>query len=140
MPVREQLIELATDELLLLYDRVRDTDNGTDEQHLKSAYPLLLKLGAAIVDLFGEGTSAKPTRLVSAMFTEPELWLLRSKVATSDGTQENRLLGVKLTVKILRALLACDAPVFLDAESDMVDEAMTAERRDALRKLAGGEA
>lgn len=99
----QQVLTLVADEVMLLTDRVLNQDKGTEDMAV-SVYPLLLKLGSAYVEAFGDG-SKRPGEIYLGV-SEAELWLLRSKIVSADKMATDTLLGVKLLVKIYRGLLA----------------------------------
>lgn len=128
------LLNLTADELLLLTDRVRNDDVGT-EPHGLSAFPILLKLGSAYIDAFGDGTKREGEIPMSV--TEAEAWLLRSKVSSGDKSPSDALLGVRLLVKLYRLLLAfnplCEVP-----DAGGIDDEFTDDRKRALKRYLGG--
>jgi len=123
-----QLVELNADEIMCLSDRVCNPDCGTDDQRT-SAYPLLLKLGSAFVEMVGSGHKTEGT--IPIAVTEPEAWLLRSKVASTDKMASEPLFGVKLLTKLYKVLLAFNGLGEMPS-SDFADDGMTEEQKCAL--------
>jgi len=117
-----RLLELNADEIMCLSDRICNPDCGTEDQRV-SAYPLLLKLGSAFVEVVGSGQ--KKEGMIPIAITEPEAWLLRSKVASTDKMASEPLFGVKLLTKVYKVLLAFnglgDLPSSEFAEDGMTD-------------------
>jgi hypothetical protein len=115
-----QILELSADEVLALHDRVAVSDTGTDEQRVHPRL-LLLKLMSAYVDMFGAGD--KPSGTIPIAVTEPEAWVLWSKINSMDKTASDALFGVKLLLKINRAILAyntaCALPVSAEPGVEM---------------------
>lgn len=128
-----QVLSLTADEIMLLTDRVSNGDVGV-EPHGLSAYPLLLKLGSAYLDAFGDGT--KRAGEIPIAVTEAEAWLLRARVSSADKSPSDALLGVKLLCKLYAALLAYNgAPSNLpSAEGD--GQELTDADRSALKRWA----
>lgn len=110
-------------------DRVRNDDHNTEDQPC-SAYPLLLKLAGVFVELVGDGT--KQSHAVTIYVTEPEAWLLRSKVTTGDKSASDPLFGVRLLSKLYRVLLAFDA-----GELPLTDEESPADKAQTVERLKG---
>jgi hypothetical protein len=129
----QQYLSLTADEILVLTDRVQNHDRGTEDMSC-SAYPLLLRLGSAYVEMLGEG---KQGGEISIALSEAEAWLLRSKVSSADKSPSDALFGVKLLCKLYRVLLAYNVDVALPDPGGMDDE-FTDERRAALRRWMGG--
>jgi hypothetical protein len=100
-----------------------------------SAYPLLLKLGSAYVEMFGDGN--KKSGEVVVAVSEAEAWLLRSKVNSADKSPADALFGVKLLSKVYRCLLAYNVDIELEAGG--VDDEFTDERKNALKRWVGNE-
>jgi len=133
--IPQQYLSLTADEVLVLTDRVQNLDRGTEDMAC-SAYPLLLRLGSAYVEMLGE---VKQSGEISIAVSEAEAWLLRSKVASSDKSAADALFGVKLLCKIYKILLAYNMDLPLpDAGGD--DDEFTDERKAALRRWMGGAA
>lgn len=129
-----QVLMLTADQILVLTDRVQNADVGV-EPHGLSAYPLLLKLGSAYLDAFGDGTKREGEIPVSV--TEAEAWLLRGKVNSADKSPTDALFGVKLLCKLYAVILAFN-PLITVPESGGVDDEMTDDRRQALKRYLGG--
>lgn len=129
-----ELLSLTADEIMLLTDRIQAADVGV-EPHGLSAYPLLLRLGSAYLDAFGDGTKREGTIPLSV--SEAEAWLLRSKVSSGDKSPSDALLGVKLLCKIFRVLLAYN-PLMEVPEAGGVDDEMNEDRKRALKRYLGG--
>src|SRR4051812_11570087 len=123
-----QLLELNADEIMCLSDRVCNPDCGTDDQRT-SAYPLLLKLGSAFVEMVGSGHKTEGT--IPIAVTEPEAWLLRSKVASTDKMASEPLFGVKLLTKLYKVLLAFNGLGEVPC-SEFADDGMTDAQKCAL--------
>ena len=130
----EQFLLLTADEVLILADRVRNEDAGTDPHGL-SAFPLLLRLGSAYLEMVGDGH--RRDGVVQVAVSEAEAWLLRSKVSSADKTATDALFGVKLLSKLYRVLLAYNAVMDVP-EAGGVDDEFTDDRRRALRRYLGG--
>jgi len=131
--VQQQFLSLTADEVLVLTDRVQNHDHGTDDMSC-SPYPLLLRLGSAYVEMLANGKQAGE---IPIAVSEPEAWLLRSKVASSDKSPSDQLFGVKLLAKLYRVLLAYNVNLELP-EPEGQDNEFTDERRAALRQWMGG--
>src|SRR5438552_2508319 len=131
--IPQQYLELTAEEVLVLTDRVLNQDRGTEDMGC-SAYPLLLRLGSAYVEMLGDG---KKGGEVPIAVTEAEAWLLRSKVTSGDKSQSDPLFGVKLLCKIYRVLMTYDSGLTLP-EADGGDDEFTDERKAALRRWIGG--
>ena len=86
------LVLLGRDEVVILADRVLNTDTGTEDQQVTS-YRLLLKLGSAYVDQTEPGA---PTHDLPLVLTEAELWLLRSKITSGDKTANDAQFGLAI--------------------------------------------
>lgn len=128
------ILYLTADELLVLTDRVQNGDVGT-EPHGLQAFPLLLRLGSAYLDAFGDGTKREGEIPVSV--TEAEAWLLRSKVSSNDKSPSDALFGVKLLCKLYRILLAFNV-VMEVPEAGGADDEFTEDRKQALKRYLGG--
>ncbi len=100
---------------MLLTDRVTNTDSaeGTVEPRA-----LLLKLGSAYLELIHEDGGRGGE--VTIGLTEPEAWLLRSKVSSADKLATRPRLGVQLLRKLYRVLL--DFNTTVDLPEDAVGE------------------
>ena len=129
----DQTLWLNANEIMLLADRVRNEDRGTEDMPTCS-YPLLLKLGSLYVEAVGVPLPIKDD--IPIAVSEAEAWLLRSKVQSGDKTAADGQFGVKLLTKIYRALLAFQIDLQLqDADSDGAE--MTIDMRNALRRRSG---
>src|ERR1041384_920141 len=115
---KQQYLSLTADEILVLTDRVQNQDRGTEDMSC-SAYPLLLRLGSAYVEMLGEG---KQSGEISIAVSESEAWLLRTKVASADKSASDPLFGVKLLCKIYRVLLAYNMDIALPDAGGFDDE------------------
>lgn len=104
-------LELTATEVLLLTDRVQNTDR---EDGREIAKPLLLKLGSAYLEMIGE----RPKDGLSTIWvTEPEAWLARSKFNSGDRCDADPKLGIHMLRKLYAILLAFDADLnLLDCE------------------------
>lgn len=129
-----QILHLNADEILLLTDRVSNGDVGV-EPHGLSAFPLLIRLGSAYLDAFGDGT--KRAGEIPIAVTEAEAWLLRSRVSSADKSPSDALLGVKLLCKLYRCLLAYNVVVDV-GEAGGVDDEFNDDRKQALKRYLGG--
>jgi hypothetical protein len=121
-------LHLTADEVLVLTDRVKNDDRGTEDMPC-SAYPLLLKLGSAYIDMLGEGK--KRDGEIPIAVSEADVWLLRSKVSSADKSASDQLFGVKLLCKLFRLLLEMN-PIVEVPESGGEDDEFTPERKSAL--------
>ncbi len=109
-------LSLNAIEIMLLADRVQNSDVGEKGQEVTS-FHLLEKLGSAYLEMVG------PEKLqdgeVPLVFTEAELWLLRSRVTSSErGTENDPLFGIHLLRKLYEAILKAQAPRFLTADEE----------------------
>src|SRR5437870_13482048 len=107
--IPQQYLELTAEEVLVLTDRVLNQDRGTEDMSC-SAYPLLLRLGSAYLEMLGDG---KQGGEISIAVSETEAWLLRSKVSSADKSPSDALFGVKLLCKLYRLLLPSNVDVAL---------------------------
>ena len=128
----QQYLSLTADEVMVLTDRVMNQDRGTEDMSC-CAYLLLLRLGSAYIEMLGDGK--KPGEVTVAV-SEPEAWLLRSKITSGDKSSSDALFGVKLLSKIYHVLLAYNVEVSLPTIGGADDE-FTDERRAALRRWMG---
>jgi hypothetical protein len=116
-------IELTAMEVLLLTDRIQNTDR---EDGREIAKPFLLKLGSAYLEMIGE----RPREgLCTIWVTEPEAWLARSKFNSGDRCDADPKLGIHMLRKLYAILLAFDAemdqwPDALDGDSRYADRAV----------------
>lgn len=101
-----QLLFLSRDEIIVLTDRIQNTDAGTDDMRVRS-YDLLLKLSSAYLELVTVDGINRPE--VPIAITEAEAWALRTKVTSMDKTPNDALFGVKLLRKIYTILQAYNA-------------------------------
>lgn len=124
-------LSLTADEVMVLTDRVLNSDRGTEDMSC-SSYPLILKLGSAYTDMLG--ASKQPGEITIAV-SEPEAWLLRSKVTSSDKTAADALFGVRLLCKIYTVLLEYNRTPLPEAGGE--DDAFTADRKAALKRWIG---
>jgi hypothetical protein len=125
-----QVLEFSAEEVMVLTDRVTNADYGTEDQRV-TPYLLLLKLGSAYVEMLGNGV--KREGMLQIALTESELWLLRSKVNSTDKTPNDSLFGVKLLTKLYSALLAESAEVPIEF-GDSVGQQFGELERAALAK------
>ena len=128
----QQYLSLTAEEIMVLTDRVLNTDHGTEDMAC-SAYALLLRLGSAYVEKLG---ATKRDGELPIAVSEAEAWLLRSKITSGDKSQADPLFGVKLLSKIYRCVLAYNTPDLPDVGG--VDDELTADKRAALRRWVGG--
>lgn len=113
--MQTQPLTLTMDQALVLTDRTRN--DATDEGR-QIGKPLLLKLGAAYMDLVGDSVT---TSTVTIWVTEAEAWYLRTLVNSGDRTDRDSRLGIHTLRQLYQILLAFDTadatgPV-ADAES-----------------------
>lgn len=101
----EQPLTLTASEVLLLTDRVQNTDKDDGREIAKR---LLLKLGSAYLEMVGD--SPKPGT-ITIHVTEAETWLARSKFNSGDRTDADSKLGIHMLRKLYTLLLAFDADV-----------------------------
>jgi len=130
---KQEFVSLTADEVMVLTDRVLNHDRGTEDMAV-CAYPLLLRLGSAYVEMLGEGK--KPGEIPVAV-SEAEAWLLRSKITSGDKSSADALFGVKLLTKIYRVLLAYNIDIPMP-NCGGADDEFTDERKAALRRWMGG--
>ncbi len=109
-------LSLNAIEIMLLADRVQNSDVGEKGQEVTS-FHLLEKLGSAYLEMVG------PEKLqdgeVPLVFTEAELWLLRSRVSSLErGTENDPHFGIHLLRKLYAAILKTQAPRFLSADEE----------------------
>jgi hypothetical protein len=123
-----RLLDLNADEVMCLSDRVLNQDSGTEDQRM-SSYCLLLKIGSALVEMVGSGQKLPGS--VPIAVTEPEAWLLRSKIISSDKTASDPLFGVRLLTKLYTVLLSFNGVNELP-ECETGDGAMTEQQKVAL--------
>lgn len=125
-----QTIFLTADEVLVLTDRVRNDATGT-EPHTLQAFPLLLRLGSAYVDMLGDG---RREGVISVAVSESEAWLLRSLVVSGDKSSSDALFGVRLLTKLYKILLAYNDPAPDLPAAETNGQEMTAADRAALNR------
>lgn len=104
-------LSLTWEEVMLLTDRIANTDSFEGS----GAKELILKLGSAYVESIEE-SGGKPGE-IPIVVTEPEAWLLRSKVNSLDKMPNRPQLGVSLLRKIYRVLLSYNSTVDLPVTS-----------------------
>jgi hypothetical protein len=104
-----RVLTLTRDEVMVLTDRVQNTDWGTDDMRVIS-YRLLIKLGSLYVEIVDPAQS-DATAHGDMRVTEAEAWLLRSKVQSSDKMSSDAMFGVKLLRKLYQLLLEFEADV-----------------------------
>jgi hypothetical protein len=97
---------------MLLTDRVTNSDSAEGTVEPRS---LLLKLGSAYVELIHEDGGRSGEIMIG--LTEPEAWLLRSKVSSADKLATRPRLGVQLLRKLYRVLLDFNTAMELPEES-----------------------
>ena len=125
-PVRP--LVLTRDECYVLTDSVYNQDYGIDEQWV-NVRVLILKLASLYLELVKIDA---PNNEATIWVTEPETWLLRSKMNTSFKTSNQQHLGIQLLRKLYEVLLQFDAETsdLLIAEEI---ETMSPERKESLR-------
>jgi hypothetical protein len=112
METRVGFINLCWEEVMLLTDRVTNSDSAEGTVEPRS---LLLKLGSAYVELIHEDGGRSGEIMIG--LTEPEAWLLRSKVSSADKLATRPRLGVQLLRKLYRVLLDFNTAMELPEES-----------------------
>ena len=121
--MQSQPLELTAMEVLLLTDRVQNTDR---EDNREIAKPFLLKLASAYLEMIGE----RPREGTCTIWvTEPEAWLARSKFNSGDRCDADPKLGIHMLRKIYRILLAFDAeldqwPEATEGDKRFIDQSM----------------
>ncbi len=100
MDTRLGYISLCWEEVMLLTDRITNGDSAEGTVEPRS---LLLKLGSAYLELIHEDGGRGGEVMIG--LTEPEAWLLRSKVSSADKLATRPRLGVQLLRKLYRVLL-----------------------------------
>lgn len=98
--VAQKFLNLSADQIMVLTDRIQNTDVGTEDMPV-IAYTLLLKLGSAYCEMLGDGK--KPGEIPIAV-SEAETWLLRSKITSGDKTSTDPLFGVRTLNQIYKLL------------------------------------
>lgn len=93
-----QPLTLTMDAAMVLTDRTRN--DATDEGR-QIGKPLLLKLGAAYLELVGDSVT---TATATIWVTEAEAWYLRTLVNSGDRCDRDSKLGIH-TLKALYAIL-----------------------------------
>jgi hypothetical protein len=129
--VKTEFLSLNRDEIMVLTDRVQNGDCGTDEKPLRP-YDLLLKLGSAYLECVTLDGVKGPE--VPIAVTEPEAWLLRSKVSSSDKMATDPLFGVRLLRKIYEVLEQYDAGLDLPVVEDVREERDAQSIKEALTR------
>jgi hypothetical protein len=121
--MQSQPLELTAMEVLLLTDRVQNTDR---EDNREIAKPFLLKLASAYLEMIGE----RPREGTCTIWvTEPEAWLARSKFNSGDRCDADPKLGIHMLRKLYRILLAFDAeldqwPEATEGDKRFIDQSM----------------
>ena len=121
--MKSKPLELTAMEVLLLTDRVQNTDR---EDNREIAKPFLLKLASAYLEMIGE----RPREGTCTIWvTEPEAWLARSKFNSGDRCDADPKLGIHMLRKIYRILLAFDAeldqwPEATEGDKRFIDQSM----------------
>ena len=101
--MESQPLELTAMEVMLLTDRIQNTDRDEGREIAK---PLLLKLASAYLEMIGE----RPKEGVCTIWvTEPEAWLARSKFNSGDRIDADPKLRIHMLRNIYKILLAFDA-------------------------------
>ena len=110
-------LELTAMEVLLLTDRIQNTDR---EDNREIAKPFLLKLASAYLEMIGE----RPREGTCTIWvTEPEAWLARSKFNSGDRCDADPKLGIHMLRKLYTILLK------FDAEMDQWPDAAEGDKR-----------
>lgn len=118
-----QPLELTAHELLLLTDRVQNTDKDDGREIAK---PFLLKLASAYLEMIGD----RPKDGTCTIWvTEREAWLARSKFNSGDRCDADPKLGIHMLRKLYSILLSFDAdldqwPVANDGDKRYVDHSV----------------
>lgn len=100
-----QPLELTAMEVMLLTDRVHNTDK---EDGREIAKPFLLKLASAYLEMCGD----RPRDGTCTIYvTEAEAWLARSKFNSGDRCDADPKLGIHVLRKLYAILLAFDTDV-----------------------------
>ncbi len=121
--MESQPLELTAMEVMLLTDRIQNTDRDEGREIAK---PLLLKLASAYLEMIGE----RPKEGVCTIWvTEPEAWLARSKFNSGDRIDADPKLGIHMLRKIYKILLAFDAkldewPEATDGDARYADQSI----------------
>lgn len=100
-------LELTTEEVIFLTDKVENDDYGSEEQPV-DPYILLRKLGAEYLDtvtMWLKDVNQENLPPIYIDVSEPELWTLRSKVSSLEQTQKDAFFGMRLLCKIYAALI-----------------------------------
>ena len=97
-------LDLTADEIRILTDSLGNEDK---EDGKVIAKPLLLLLGSAFLEMLPP--EAPKAGTVTIRVTEPQAWLLRSKVNSGMRTDRQPKLGLECLAKLYRLLLAFDA-------------------------------
>lgn len=105
------LLTLNCPETMILSDRLQNSDHGFGSRdELSSPLHLLIKMASLYVDLV-EPSASPNSREGSIAVTEPEAWLMRSKIQSSDKFGSDNFFGIKLLRKIYQVLIEFDAGV-----------------------------
>ena len=126
-----ELLHLNRDEIMVLTDRVQNTDGGTDEKRVQP-YDLLLKLGSAYLEAVTLDGVKGPE--IPVAVTEAEAWLLRSKVSSSDKMATDPLFGVKLLRKLYEILERYNAGLELHLAEGVREERDAQSIKEALAR------
>jgi hypothetical protein len=110
-------LELTAMEVLLLTDRIQNTDRDEGREIAK---PFLLKLASAYLEMIGERAKEGTCTL---WITEPEAWMARSKFNSGDRCDADPKLGIHMLRKLYTILLS------FDSELDQWPEAVEGDRR-----------
>ncbi len=106
----EAPLSMTADEVILLTERVKTTDLGT-EDHRVIPYRFLERLGSVYLELVQDDRKVPGT--VAVVLTEAEAWLSLDQVSSMDRTTDDALLGVKLKRKLFRLLIDLNSPKLL---------------------------
>jgi hypothetical protein len=128
MDTRVGFVSLCWEEVMLLTDRVTNGDSAEGSVEPRS---LLLKLGSAYLELIHEDGGRGGEVMIG--LTEPEAWLLRSKVSSADKLATRPRLGVQLLRKLYHALLEFNTTLDLP-EGSIVEEPDKRQVADAITR------
>lgn len=107
-------LALTADEIRILSDAIRNTDK---EDGVECAKPLLLKLGSAFIEMLLPDKAKDGA--VTICVTQPQAWLLRSKLDSGLRTDKQPKLGIEALRKVYEILLRFDSDLTLpDADGD----------------------
>jgi len=104
------LINLTPREILYLTDKIENDDCGWEDQEVDT-FELLRKMAdrwlAVVRPLLANqmDQAELSSKLLAVDLTEAELWLIRTKVSSLDGTPEDPKFGIRLLEKIFSGLL-----------------------------------